>query len=138
MSRVSIQKYKEMKINTAKNADPYELIKIVFVNIVGKLTAAKGFIDRNDPEKKGMLIGESITLFGALQDSLDMEQGGDISNNLFDLYEFAIYQLTQANVNNSKETIDEVLTITRSIQEAWEAIPTNVKDEYLEKQAVNG
>ncbi|ATC95520.1 flagellar export chaperone FliS [Pseudoalteromonas tunicata] len=138
MSRLSIQKYKDMKINGAANANPYELINIVFTSIIGKLTAAKAYIDRNDYEHKGIMIGESISLFGALQDSLDMEKGGDISNNLYSLYEFSQTHLVQANVNNSKEMIDEILEIVKTIKEGWNSIPLDVRNQYLEQKSAVG
>ena len=127
MSRLSIQKYKSMKINSAENAEPYELIQIVLSNIIGKLTAAKAYIDRKEIEKKGISVSESITLIGALQDSLDMENGGDISINLFRLYEFTQTKLVEANFENSKDKITEVINIFAEIKSGWDAIPKEMR-----------
>ncbi|WP_199609252.1 flagellar export chaperone FliS [Flocculibacter collagenilyticus] len=138
MSRASIQKYKAMKINAAANANPYELITIVLTNIIGKLSGAKAHIERNDTEQKGKLISDSITLVGALQDSLNMNDGGDVSNNLYNLYDYAQRTLLEANLNNSTELLDVVIEIMRNIKEGWEAIPHDVKEEFLTQKAVNG
>lgn len=127
MSRLSIQKYKSMKINSAENAEPYELIQIVLSNIIGKLTAARVFIDRKEIEQKGISISESITLIGALQDSLDMDKGGEISINLYRLYDFAQAKLVEANFENSKEKITEVMSIFSEIKSGWDAIPKDMR-----------
>lgn len=138
MARLSIQKYRDMKINSAQNADPYELVQMVLKAILGKLVAAKVCIEQNNIADKGRLISECITLIGSLDESLDMEQGGEISENLSALYNFCSGHLVTANAENDTQKIDDVHSIINTIKEGWDAIPKQTRDEYLEKKAVNG
>lgn len=138
MSRMSIQKYHDMKVNSAKNADPYELVQMVLKAILGKITAATVCIERNDIPNKGILISDSITLISSLEASLDMEKGGEISTNLSDLYNFCTNHLLQANIDNDVKKIEEVHTIISTIKEGWDQIPKSSRDEYADRNVANG
>lgn len=138
MARLSIQKYRDMKINSAENADPYELVQMVLKAILGKLVAAKVCMEQKNTADKGRLISECITLIGSLDESLDMEQGGEISQNLSNLYNFCSAHLITANVENDPQKLDDVHSIISSIKEAWDQIPKTTRDEYLDKKAANG
>jgi flagellar secretion chaperone FliS len=87
MAHVSINKYRQVSISNVQDMTPYDQVKLILVNIVGKLAAAKGCIERKDIEKKGLHISTCISLIGALQTALNMEEGGEISENLASLYE---------------------------------------------------
>jgi flagellar protein FliS len=123
MQHLSINKYKQVTVSSVREMSPYDQVKLVFVNIVGKLSAAKGFIDRKDYEKKGLYISDCITLLGALQQVLNFEQGEEISGNLDSLYDFCQRKLLEANINNDIQQIDEVLGIISEIKSGWESIP---------------
>ena len=49
--------------------------------------------------------------------------GGDIANNLSDLYDFMLRKISEANMNNDVQAIDDVCEIIRTIKEGWDAIP---------------
>jgi flagellar secretion chaperone FliS len=125
MAHVSIKKYSQVSVNNIHDMTPYDQINLIYTNLLGRLAATKGFIERNEIEKKGENISACILLFGALQDALnfDVEQGPSISDNLFSLYDYCQRKLTDANINNDAEAIIEVSTIVKEIKEGWESIP---------------
>jgi flagellar secretion chaperone FliS len=137
MARLSIKKYQDMKITSAKNADPYELIQMVYNAILGKITEAKAGIERNDIAYKGKLISEVIILIGSLEESLDMENGGGISENLSNLYNFCSTHMVDANAENDVSKLDEVHSIILTLKQAWDQIPKTTRDEYLERDVAN-
>jgi len=59
---------------------------------------------------------------------LDFKQGGEISDNLASLYEYAIHLLFQANLNNTEKELDEALQILLPLRSAWGQIPTDEQD----------
>jgi len=127
MAHLSINKYRQVSVNNVQEMTPYEQVNLIFVNIIGKLAAAKGSIERKEIEKKGNNISVCISLIGALQDALNMDDGGEISANLASLYEYCQYKLVNANVNNDIEGLIEVSTIIKNIKEGWEAIPQDIR-----------
>lgn len=123
--RASIQKYKNANADNVADADPHQLISIIFKHILTNVAIASGAIDRNETENKGKCLTKAIALVGELQDSLNMEQGGEISTNLFDLYDYIIRCLLQANIDNDKDKLDEVKALITEVKEGWDAIPAD-------------
>ena len=123
MAHISIKKYSQVSVSNINEMSPYEQINLIFSNIIGRLAATKGFIERKEFEKKGENISTCVLLFGALQDALNFEHGGDISSNLLSLYDFCQRRLTEANVNNDIAAVDDVIRIVKEIKEGWDSIP---------------
>lgn len=121
--RASIRKYSNANADNVADADPHQLISIIFKHILANVAIANGAITRKETENKGKCLTKAIALVGELQDSLDMAKGGEISVNLFDLYDYIIRCLLQANLNNDCEKLDEVKNLITDIKEGWDAIP---------------
>ena len=83
---------------------------------------AKGFIDRKDYEGKSRSLGSAIAIIGALQDSLDLEKGGELAENLNRLYVYMTRRVFAAGVANDPEMLDEVASLVRTIKEGWDGI----------------
>jgi flagellar protein FliS len=127
MAHASLKKYSQVRTSSIAEMAPYEQINLIFSNIIGRLAATKGFIERKEIAKKGENISACILLFGALQDSLNLEveQDPSIANNLLALYDYCQRRLTLANINNDKEAIMEVSAIVKEIKEGWAGIPVD-------------
>jgi len=121
--RRSIQQYQINSVNNILDADPHTLISIIYQHILGSLAAAKGAIQRNDIEEKGKQINKAIALIGELVDSLDMKQGGEISQNLAALYDYSVRKLVDANAEASCELLNEISLIFIDIKAGWDSIP---------------
>lgn len=128
--RLSIKKYQNTNLAHVEQADPHTLISLVMQHILGNLAAAKGAIERKDIESKNKMLGKVIGLIGELQDSLDMEKGGEISINLYNLYGYMIGQVTQANIKNSGEPLTEVISLIAEIKAGWDGIPQDIRQQY--------
>ena len=94
--------------STAAFANPHRLIQMLMEGALEKISKAKGFIKNNNIAKKGEHIAWAISIIEGLRVSLDHTQGGDVSKNLESLYVYMNSRLTQANLNNSIEILDEV------------------------------
>src|ERR1700685_735143 len=77
------------------DASPARLVQVMFEHILSNLAIAQGCMERirgdlpyKDVVVKGKAIGKAVRLIGQLDASLNMEQGGQIAENLstFDLY----------------------------------------------------
>ena len=128
--RTSIKKYKNSFADNVTDADPHTLITIIFQHVLINSAVAKGAIERKEIETKSKAIIKAIALVGELQDSLDMEKGGEISVTLFDLYQYIIGCLTEANIENKSDKLDEVTALISDIKEAWEAIPVENRQNF--------
>ena len=134
MTRLSIQQYRQASVNNIDDADPHTLISIVLQHILGNIAATKGAIERKDVEGKAKSLNKALALIGELQSSLDLEQGGEIAQNLAALYDYSIRTLTIANLQNSQEKHDEIAKIFINIKEGWDGIPSDVRNEFKTKK----
>ncbi|MDT8407526.1 MAG: flagellar export chaperone FliS [Methylococcales bacterium] len=108
---------------SADQADSHQLIVMLFDGALERIAVAKGAMARADIELKGQKISRAIAIINGLQASLDADKGGEIANNLFDLYDYMQRRLIAANSENSSEALDEVSDLLKEIREAWQAIP---------------
>jgi len=128
--RRSVQQYQNSNMNNIEQADPHTLISLIMQHILGNLAGAKGAIDRKDFENKNKMLRKVIGLIGELQNSLDMEKGGDISTNLYDLYSYMVRQVNQANLKNTTEQLTEVGALISEIKSGWDGIPQDIRQQY--------
>ncbi len=113
------------KVNTVtgvESADPHMLIQMLLEGAIEKINRAKFFLASEQLGKKGENISWAISIIGGLQTSLNMEQGGEISRNLSDLYEFSVRHLLEANIENSESKMNTVLEVLGNILEGWKGI----------------
>ena len=130
MMRGSIKKYQNTNMAHIEQADPHTLISLIMQHILGNLAAAKGAIERKEIENKNKMLGKVIGLIGELQNSLDMEKGGEISINLYNLYAYMISQVTQANIKNDIAPLTEVISLISEIKSGWDGIPQEIRQQY--------
>ncbi|MGJ8581301.1 MAG: flagellar export chaperone FliS [Psychromonas sp.] len=128
--RRSLQQYKNSSMNNIEQADPHTLVSLIMQHIQGNLAGAKGAIERKEIENRNNMLTRVIGLIGELQNSLDMEKGGEISTNLYDLYAYMIRRVTQANRQNDAEPLTEVLKLITEIKSGWDGIPLDIRQQY--------
>ena len=128
--RRSVQQYQNSTMNNIEQADPHALISLIMQHILGNLAAAKGAIDRKEIESKNKMLTKVIGLLGELQNSLDMEKGGELSTNLYDLYGYMIRQVNQANLKNTTDPLTEVTMLIAEIKSGWDGIPQDIRQQY--------
>lgn len=127
------QQYAQMKKQTGvEGANPHQLIGMLYQGALDNLQQALGCIERNDYEGRGRHLGRVITILGGLQGFLDHEKGGEVSQNLDNLYEYMSVRLYDASRDHSKAPVEEVIKLLREIKEGWDGIAEQAKKIYSE------
>ena len=90
------------------------------------MAEAKGAIQRNDLEAKGIALGKAISIIGGLSDSLNMDIDSEISEQLASLYEYIVECLMMANLNGSEAKLNESMRLLKTIKSAWDEIASEV------------
>lgn len=105
--------------------DPHKVILTMLEALVKSMTVFELNVDlRNggDHELKSKHFARALIIIYALQSALDFEKGGEISNNLFQLYEFARQQLmADLNKGFANGTPDATRAL-KEILEAWQSL----------------
>ncbi|EKE80847.1 flagellar export chaperone FliS [Idiomarina xiamenensis] len=109
-------------------ADPYQLVQLLMAGALENMSYAKGAIQRKDLEKKSVHLSKASAIIESLRSSLNMEVGGEVSENLDNLYLYMYDRLTEASLKNDVEIIDEVAKLLKQIKSAWDAIPMTERE----------
>jgi len=116
--------YKETKVKTAGQG---QLIVMLYAEAVKQLTNAIELMelnksDKKDPgriEKISKAVMKTEEILTELMVSLNFEQGGDISKNLFSLYTWFNRELMEANINQDIKRIKTVRDMINDLKNAW-------------------
>ena len=112
----------------ADSADPHQLIVMLFDGALERIAIAKGAIERGNIEEKGQKIGRAIAIIDGLRASLNKEAGGEIADNLDNLYDYMQRRLFEANLQSDIAALDEVVDLIKEIKSAWMAIPIELRE----------
>ncbi|MCH1931886.1 flagellar export chaperone FliS [Shewanella sp. A25] len=123
--RGSMQSYRKVSVDSdLAVASPHRIIQMLFAGALERLAQAKCAIEQGNVAQRGVLMGKAIGIVSGLNDSLNMDTEGDVANNLTRLYDFMLRRMSEANINNDVQAIDEVVAILKTIKEGWDAIPS--------------
>jgi flagellar protein FliS len=135
MSLKGINAYKKGNLKQdIASADPHRLTLMLMQGALDRMAYAKGAMERKDLVSKADFISKSSAIIMHLRDTLDIEAGGEVAENMFALYNYMIERLSDAHINNDLNILDEVSSLLTPIRDAWVQIPEEAKQEAYEAQ----
>lgn len=105
-------------------ADNIQLIQMLFDGLMESLAAAKGHIQNNAIEEKSKSLSRAGRIVVGLQGALDFERGGELAQNLNELYAYVTRRLFHVNAYNDLAVLAEVQSLIQDIAQAWQALPS--------------
>ncbi len=112
------QKYLETSIATASKEDL--IVKIFDVLIIAAQQAYEKLTsDRDDITGIHKALLRAQRACSLLMGSLDMEIGGELSKNLFRVYEFWHHELVMANMQKDATRVERLLPYFRDYRDTW-------------------
>ena len=133
-TRSALNKYNQVRAHVqTEGASPHRLIQVLMEGAMEKIRVAKGLIERRDIPEKVRNINWALSIIDGLRQSLDMEKGGEIAQNLESLYDYMQRRLVVANADNNPQVLDEVASLMLEIKSAWDAVPENISKESREQ-----
>ena len=126
-ARNALGQYSNVAVqNSIESASPHRLIQMLMDGALEKVARAKGYMQRGAIRDKGQQIGWAITILEGLKASLNKAEGGEIAQNLEELYGYMQRRLMDANRENNVAILDEVIALIRQVKEAWDAVGEQV------------
>ena len=127
-ARSALKEYGKVSVQSgASYASPHRLIEMLLDGALEKISSARGFMQRGEIASKGNYISWAISIVEGLRLSLDTEKGGELAENLNNLYDYMERRLVEANLKNSEEMLDEVAELLNTIKSAWVEIPAELQ-----------
>jgi flagellar protein FliS len=106
----------------AATADPYQLVLMLVDGLLDELARIEGHIEAKQYERKGKSVGKALQILGGLDSALDMEQGGELAENLHRLYDYCGQQLFDVSVHHDIAKLHQVVKILSELKEGWQAM----------------
>lgn len=130
MNAVSAMKqYQQVSVHSGiMDASPHRLVQMLMEGALEKIALAKGNMANKEIANKGENISKAIAIIGGLQSSLNKEAGGEIAENLGNLYDYMSHRLVIANLRNDESILDEIAGLMVEIKMGWDGIPDTFKN----------
>ena len=133
--------YKETKVRTAGQG---QLIVMLYDEAIKQLTKAVELLELNNKDKKepgrieqiSKAIMKTEEIITELMVSLDFEQGGEISKNLFSLYTWFNRELVEANISQDIDRMSTVKNMLSELRNTWSSVASKIPSEQQNREMV--
>ena len=103
----------------ALEAEPVELVRMLYRGAVDALAAARESLQQADIAGRGREAGRAAAIVVELATSLDHDAGGEISRNLSRLYDYILGLILKANLEQVDAPFAEAQQLLTTLLEAW-------------------
>ena len=111
--------HNEYRHNEIATSSQGRLIIMMYEGAIKFTTMAAKSIKQGDASNQGKYIQKAHDIINELSLSLDFKKGGDVAPRLESLYQFALSQLTLANIKSDPKPLQAVLNILNRLLEGW-------------------
>lgn len=111
-----------MKVKVKTSTTPLDLVIMLYDGAIEFLQRAAFYINQNNIEKKVYFISKGIAIIEELLLTLNMDEGGEVAQNLQSLYLYMLKELISANAHNDVEKIRHIEFLLSELRSAWREI----------------
>jgi flagellar secretion chaperone FliS len=114
-----INAYRQTEV---QSRSPLELVVMLYDGALRFMNDAKaGFAEGNIP-RRAEAMSRTMAIIDQLQNTLDMNAGGDIASSLDQLYTYVRERLLQASLQQSAAPVDDAIAVITNLREGWAEI----------------
>ena len=129
----NVQAYTQTQISTTSSQK--QLIVMAYDGIIRFLHRAKDQMAEREIEATHNSLVRARAVVEELASTLNMEEGGQIAENLWNLYIFFMQKISEANLRKDPSPIDDILPPLKELREAW--VGLEIADADTKTQALN-
>ena len=109
--------------------DPQALIMLLLDELLRAMRGYVSGVSKNDSKemRKNDQFTRSLTMLYGLQSCLNFDEGGEIAENLFRLYEYARVQLLHTSQTGETDGTQVAISSISEIREAWSIMEPRAK-----------
>jgi flagellar protein FliS len=105
-----------------QSSSPVELVVMLYDQALRSTAAAREAMARRDIPARRAAISRAMAIVSELQNTLDMERGGAIAQELDRLYDWITSRLLDATLKQDATPIDEVVRVLETLRDAWSTL----------------
>lgn len=105
-----------------ESEDPHALVGVLFDELVRAMHLFLKHIAKEscDADARSNSLSRALTIIYSLQSSLNFDQGGEVAENLFRLYEYARQQLLNSSKTDDPAGVELAVSSLEEIRDAWQ------------------
>ena len=111
--------YAQYRQNSIETAAPTRLVVMLYDGAIRFLSQALPAMQAKKYDQQSLYIGKAQAIIAHLRDTLDHKAGGAVAGHLSGLYVGLFDALTDANVHDKPERVEQVIEALRELREAW-------------------
>lgn len=119
-----VNEYRKSAVN---GASPLQLVIMLYDGALRFMNLGKVAMLQRNVEEQNASLQRAQKIIVELMSCLDMEQGKEISQNLFALYTYIYNQLVAANIEDKPEVIDNCMEILSGLRESWVVLESQIR-----------
>jgi flagellar protein FliS len=108
--------------STVLSADPLELVRLLYGGALEAVRDARRRLAAGEVAARSAAITKAMAIVAELSGSLNRDEGGEISRNLAELYDYVLRKLQDANLRQADEPLAEALELLSTLSEAWQGV----------------
>ena len=103
----------------SESRSPLELVVMLYDGALRFVNDAREAHARKDLRARGQAISKTLAIIGELQNTLDMDKGADVAEQLDDLYTYINSRLLDVTLKQDIAACDEVQKLLTMLREGW-------------------
>lgn len=112
--------YQQVELDAqAASASPHQLVVMLLDGLLDEIERIRGHMTTERLAEKGAGINKCMNIIVGLDSALDTDKGGEIAENLHQLYDFCQLELYQASIHNDLNKLANVEQVMNNIREGW-------------------
>jgi flagellar secretion chaperone FliS len=114
---IGAQAYANAQIQTASSV---QVIVLLYDGAISSMKLAQEGMSTSNYLDKARFLDRALRVIGELSATLNMEEGGSIAKDLRRMYEYILFELTQANLRNEPRRLEGPIRCLSVMREAWQ------------------
>lgn len=103
-------------------ARPTRVVVMLYDEAIASLEAAIAAMQRNAIEERCNRVNVVTEIIATLHMSLDMDKGGEIADQLGQLYRFILASLIRINIHSDADGAAKIVDLLMPLRDAWEEV----------------
>jgi flagellar protein FliS len=103
----------------AETRSPLELVVMLYDGAIRFVGEARDAADRNDIATRTRNVSRALAIVTELQNTLRIDEGGDVAKELDRLYSYMAARLLDSNVKRDRTALDEVHRLLSTVRDGW-------------------
>ena len=117
-------------------ARPSHLVVMLYDEAIGALETAVAAVAAGDIEARCNAVTAATEIIGYLYMHLDLEQGGEVAQNLGALYAHLMGRMARVNLYNDAETAREAMRLLQPLRDSWVQLDRTIAEDGLTAAAI--